>query len=185
MTGQQDRRIEDWLRRMHWALGRMPSPEREDIVAETRAHLRERMDGGQDAVSALAALGPADAYARRFLDEMELSGALGSQKSSDLLRVVLRRVHRSLIAAAAFVALLFIGAIGLGFPIVALCKLTDPSHFGLWVGPGNFTIGTNDSPEVHEALGNYFYPVAVLVAGGAWVLGRMVLLWAARTIRGR
>jgi uncharacterized membrane protein len=180
-----DRRIEDWLRRMNWALGRMPSPEREDIMAETRAHLRERLDGGQDAEAALAALGPPDVYARRFIDEMELSGALGSQKSSDLLRVVLRRVHRSLVAAVAFVALLFIGGIGVGFPIVALCKLADPTHFGLWVGPYNFSIGSNESPDVHEVLGDYFYPMAVVATGLAWVLGRMVLLWAARTIRGR
>jgi hypothetical protein len=180
-----DSRIEDWLRRMKWALARMPSPEREDILAETRAHLRERLDGGQDAEAALAALGPADAYARRFIDEMELSGALGSQKFSDLLRVILRRLHRSLIALVAFFALLILGAIGIGAPLTALARMVDPAHFGLWVGPDNFAFGYNDSPSVHEVLGAKIYPVSLIMAGTAWVLGRMVLVWAARMIRGR
>jgi uncharacterized membrane protein len=180
-----DARIEDWLRRMKWALARVPSPEREDILAEARAHLRERLDGGQSAETALAALGPADVYARRFIDEMELSNALGSQRWSDLLRVVLRRLHRSLVAVVAFIALLFIGALGVGAPITAICRLVDPAHFGLWVGPYNFSLGYNTSPNVHEALGAGIYPVAIVIAGLCWVLGRMVLLWAARTIRGR
>lgn len=180
-----DARIEDWLRRMKWALARMPSPEREDILAETRAHLRERLDGGQNAEAALAALGPADVYARRFIDEMELSNALGSQRSSDLFRVVLRRLHRSLVAVVAFIALLFLGALGVGAPATAIGKLFDPAHFGLWVGPYNFSLGYNSNPDIHEVLGNGIYPVAVVITGLAWVLGRMVLLWAARAIRGR
>lgn len=185
MTNDQGR-VEDWLRRVKWALGRLPASECDDILAETRAHLSERIDSGQSVDTALAALGPPDAYARRFIDELELSGALASQKSGDLLRVVLRRAHRSLVAFVAFLLLLIIGGMGFGFAATAVGKTFDPGHFGLWVGAHNFNFGSTDHPErMHELLGPWLYPIAGIGVGISWLLWRSVLLWAARTIRGR
>lgn len=186
MTDANQGRVENWLRRFRWALGAMPQAERDDVVAETRAHLCERIDTGQSADAALAALGPADVYARRFIDEMELSGALASQRSGDLLRAVLRRAHRSLVAAMAFLLLLIIGGLAVGLVGTAVGKALDPAHFGLWTGHGNFFIGQTDHPErMHELLGGWLYPVAVAALGLCWLLGRLVLLWAARVLRGR
>jgi hypothetical protein len=186
MTKSDNGRVEDWLRRFRWALSAMPAAERDDVVAETRAHLNERIDAGQGAEAALAALGPADAYARSFIDEMELTGALASQRSGDLLRVVLRRAHRSLVAAIAFLLLLVIGGLALGFAGTAIGKAVDPGHFGLWVGGANFFIGQTNHPErMRELLGGWLYPVAAAALGLCWLAGRLVLLWAARVLRGR
>jgi hypothetical protein len=186
MTNADQGRVEDWLRRVKWALNRLPASERDDILAETRAHLHERIDAGLGVDAALAAMGPADVYARRFIDEMELTGALATQRSGDLLKVVLRRAHRSLVAFAAFLLLLVIGVAGLGFAGTAIGKAIDPAHFGLWVGAHNFVFGsTDDSGRMREVLGPWIYPVAGIATGICWLLFRSVLLWAARTIRGR
>ncbi|MGZ8370308.1 MAG: HAAS signaling domain-containing protein [Caulobacteraceae bacterium] len=185
-TAADDRKIEEWFRRLRWALERMPAPERDDIVEETRAHVKERIDGGASAAEVLASFGPAETYARQFLDEMELTSALSSTRSGDLLSVIARRVHRSLVALVAFLAVLFMGGFALGSVVTAIYKIADPEHSGLWVGSGDFFIGQIDNPAGHhELLGNWIYPFTVLAVAIAWVLGRLVLIWAARTIRGR
>jgi uncharacterized membrane protein len=70
--------VQEWLRRLKWSLASMPSPEREDIVEETRAHLHEAIAGGQSAAAVLGGFGAPEDYARQFVDEMDVSHALGS-----------------------------------------------------------------------------------------------------------
>ena len=103
--GKDERRLEDWLRRFRWALASMPLSDRDDIVEETRAHVRERLHEGARLSDVLDALGPPDAYARGFIDEMDLSGALASQRPKAMFGAVLRRAHRSAVAAFAFLVL--------------------------------------------------------------------------------
>ncbi len=69
--------------------------------------------------------------------------------------------------------------------LTAIGRLVDPANFGVWVGPYNFSMGYSEDPNLHEVLGAGIYPVALVMAVLAWVLGRMVLVWAVRTIRGR
>jgi uncharacterized membrane protein len=186
MTGIETKVVDDWLRRLKWALASMPSPEREDIVAETRAHLQDRIDAGQSAAEALAPFGEADGYARSFLDEMELEGVLARPRFIALLGTIARRAHKSLVAAVAFVVVLCLGAAALGVATTAVWKLTDPEHAGLWTGPGSFFFGINDDPsQMRELLGAWVFPVSVLILGLCWVVGRLVLIWAVRTIRRR
>lgn len=178
-----DPTVADWLRRLAWALAAMPAPQRDDIVAEARAHLEERAADGRSAIDALAGFGPAEDYARPFLDEMELTAALGSQKSGDLLGAVARRVHRSLVAAGAAVVLLTLALIALAAISLVIMKLQDPVHAGLWVGPGQQFIGTIDDPaQARELLGLWLYPLAAASLALAWLIGRLVLLWAVRRL---
>jgi hypothetical protein len=67
-----------WLRRLEWALHALPTKDRDDIVRETCSHIEERIAQGVGEPQILASLGNADDYAQSFLDEFELSQALGS-----------------------------------------------------------------------------------------------------------
>jgi hypothetical protein len=179
----EDRAVADWLRRLKWALTRMPSPEREDIVAETRGHLEERIAAGASPAQALAAFGPPEAYAHRFLDEMDVSAALGSRRLGDGLGVVVRRLNRSLVAVLAFLVVLFVGGIALGLVVAGAWKLFDPAHVGVWIEGRSFWIGDIDDPAAgRELVGLWLYPMTVAGVAAAWVVCRTVLLWAVRAI---
>jgi hypothetical protein len=183
MTGPTNKPVETWLRRLHWALQPMPSPEREEIVAETRAHLSERLDDGADPVELLEGFGPPDVYARRFIDEMELAHALGEQKSADLLTVIGRRVHRSLIAALAFAMVVALAGLSLAAVATLSYEVIDPVHSGLWRGSNQFFVGVIDDPgTARDLLGPLIWPAALAVIALSWAAGRAILLTAARRL---
>jgi hypothetical protein len=178
------RAIAGWLRRFRWSLAGMASPEREDIVAEVRAHLAERMAAGAGVTEALNAFGTPEAYARSFVEEMELARALTGERFPSLLGAVVQRAHRSAVAGVAFLAVLLLGATALGVIVTAALKLGDPTHMGLWLGHGSFFFGRVDDPNRYrELLGGWIYPLAPLSLALAWVLGRLALISALRTIR--
>jgi hypothetical protein len=182
-AAKQDRDVAAWLRRLNWALGALPARDREEILAETAAHLDEATAAGRPAPDVLAGFGSAEAYARRFIDDADVTQALGGQRSGDLIGVVARRAHRSLVAALAGVALLMLGMAGLMAVTVAVMEIQDPVHAGLWWGPTVRFVGTIDDPAMaRDLLGPWLIPAAVAVLGAAWVLGRLILLAAVRTL---
>ncbi len=186
MTAADTKSVEAWLRRLKWALAGMPSPEREDIVEETRVHLRERIDSGQGAAEALAPFGEPEAYARGFIDEMELSGLLARPRVAGLLAATARRAHKSLVAALAFFAVIILASLGIGVLVTAVWEVFDPVHAGLWIAPGELHFGVVDDPiRGRELLGPWIYPVSLAIAALCWVLGRLTLISALRTIRRR
>jgi len=183
MNGELGRDAEDWLRRFKWALATMPASERDDIVAETRAHVAERLAQGQAALEVLAGFGEPDAYARHFIDEMELARVMGSQGSGAMLNAVLRRAHRSSVAAGALLLVLAMAAVAFPIVMTAINKLFDPVHAGLWRGPNEFFIGIIDQPEnAQELLGVWIYPLAGLCLALIWLAIRFVLVWAVKSL---
>lgn len=184
MTAQsEDPDVSRWLDRLTWALAGIPAAERDDIVAETRGHLAESIADGHSPRDALAHFGEAETYARTFLDDRELSGALGSQRLGAMLSVLARRVHKSLVAAFGFFMVVILGAVALSAGLTGIVKIFDPAHAGLWVGPRVFVLGITGNPSrAHELLGNWIFPVTALMVAVSWILGRMVLLWSLRTL---
>ena len=179
----EDPDVGSWLDRLNRALAGIPAAERDDIVAETRAHLAESVASGLPPRDALAHFGPAESYARKFLDDIELSGALGSQRSGAMLSVLARRVHKSLVAAIGFFLVMVLGGVAFGAVLTAVVKIFDPAIAGLWVGPRIFALGiTNDPSHARELLGNWVFPVLALIVALCWILGRMVLLWSLRML---
>ena len=175
--------IQDWLRRLSWSLAAIPSPEREDIVAEARAHIEEAIAQGQTPAAVLSGFGEPDEYARAFIDQMEVARAMGSQATSTMLATVTRRVHRSAVAALAAVVLFLLAVVVFTAVSVALFKLGDPAHTGLWHGPHAFFIGRIDDPsKAKELLGNWLLPLAALACALSWLIGRFVLLWTLRQL---
>ncbi|HWA89358.1 MAG TPA: hypothetical protein VG889_04945 [Rhizomicrobium sp.] len=174
---------EAWLRRLRWALAALPDPERDDIVAEIRAHLDEREREGGGIADALTQLGPADEYARGFIEARELTGAAASQQPGAMLSAIVRRAHRSIVALGAFLTVVALAGAAFLAVLTALVKIGDPAHAGLWRGQSQFFIGVIDDPATsQELLGNWIYPLAALAVAAAWLAGRGVLVWAVRTL---
>lgn len=181
--------LKTYLRRLGWALSSLPERDRDDIVEETRAHILARVEQGQPLGETLSAFGSAEAYAGRFVEEMDVTRALGSGRAMQGLSVVLRRAHKSLTAAAAFFAVLIVGGWGVGGLVGAAWKPFDPQRVGLWASPhGNFFIGSVDlplQPDMHELLGNWLYPAAAINAVVCWFLCRLIVVWTLKALKRR
>lgn len=183
MTDKDYAELKSYLRTLGWALASLPERDRDDIVEETRLHVLARIEQGHGLAQALEALGPPQTYARGFVEEMETASALGSRRWPALLSVVARRVHKSAAAALALAIVVLLAAVALPLAHLAVLKLLDPAHVGLWSGPGDqFFIGVIDDPSSsRELLGLWIFPLAVAALVFAWWVGRAVLAWALRT----
>ena len=184
---EADRRLDEWLRGLRWSLDSLPVRDRDDIVEETRCHITERLAAGDDLGAVLDGFGPADRYARNFVDEMEVSRALGAQKAGSLLGVILRRLHRSAVAVAALALLLFLGVAAFTAGSILWFEITDPVHTGLWINDrGSQFIGIIDDPATAtDRLGAAITPVAVILLALSLVLARLVLVGTVRSFSRR
>jgi hypothetical protein len=175
-----------WLRRLDWALHALPTKDRDDIVRETRSHIEERINQNMAESQILASLGDADDYAQSFLDEFELSQALGSRKLPAMIGAAARWIHRSVAAAAAFTSVLLLGLFAAGVILTAVMHFLDPVHWGLWVSKRMLLIGHVDDPSVaRELLGAGIYPFAVGSLIVCWIAGRAALLGSLRVVARR
>jgi uncharacterized membrane protein len=175
--------LDPWLKRMRWALARLPDDARDDIVRETRAHLEERIAKGTTARAALDAFGRAEDYAASFVEEWELVAAAGARNTTSMLSAVLRRAHRSVVAALAVVLVATLSVAAFVAALTAVMKIVDPVHAGLWRGNTAFFLGVIDNPaSAHELLGAWIFPLAALAIALAVLAARSVLVWAVRRL---
>ena len=178
--------LKTYLRRLGWGLSTLSNSERQEILDETREHILDRMERGAGLDSVLAGLGPAEYYARGFLDEAEVVSAMASQRPMTVLGVVLRRVHRSVVAALSIIVVAILVIITGASVVTCFMKPYDPQNVGLWIGPSEFLFGRPPhSPNHHEVLGNGIYPFTVVLVIGTWFLSRLILFWALKRLRPR
>jgi uncharacterized membrane protein len=182
MTSEPPKLIE-YARRLRWALGALPEADRDDIVAEMRSHVLDRVDAGTTLDEALAALGPQDEYARAFLENYEVASALSSRRTPDLLHALVRGATRSSRAIVASVAIVTVWVLPLVLAYTAVLKVGDPSRVGLWSGDNFFFIGvTNDPSNGSELLGPWITPLALVCSVAAWLVTRSIAVWALRRL---
>lgn len=187
-----DPRIDDYLRRLRWALSPLPAEDREEIVREIHSHLLDRSGPGATAPvpfeSVERELGPPEGLARRYLEGYEISLALGSGSAWGMLRTALRLLGRGAAAVGLFfIVLLYITA--LSFLVTALMKPLFPENVGLWIGgqPPVFLFGFFDDttrPGVREVLGYWSIPVAIGAAIGLYAAATALLRRLLRSLRG-
>jgi uncharacterized membrane protein len=175
--------IEEWLRRLKSALASMALPERDNILEETRGHLRERLVAGDTPADALAGFGSPEDYAQCFVDEMRMEGALRSKDTGALLHVVTSQINRNIVAALAGIGIAVFGVFAFFAVVTLIAKIFDPVRAGVWRFPqGGLTIGLVNPADATELLGMWLYPLCVGVLALSWLGGRMLLLWAVRRI---
>lgn len=172
-------RISTYLKHLNRALGALPEPDRSEIVAETRSHLRDRLAGGESELDrALSAFGAPEDYARQFIEDYKLSRALASGRAAPLYAEVLARAGRSILgfAGTALFGLAYLAAFC--FLLVAAIKPLFPDRVGVWVGENVLGLGVVDAAtakEAQELLGYWVIPLGLVCGIALYVLTTRLL----------
>jgi uncharacterized membrane protein len=172
--------IDSYLTALRLHLGPLTIAEREEIVREIGAHIRDSVDSGASVESVLSRLGPAEELAAQYREGFLIRKSSRSISPLVLLRGALRLATKSVSGIFVFTCGLFGYSLGAGLLFVALAKIIAPSHTGAWVrdgrlvGAGAFEYGY--PPQAHEVLGLWIIPLAL-------TLGSLLLLLTNYLIR--
>lgn len=180
------RELDNYERQLRWALAALPESDRSSIVAEMRSHILDRLDDGADLDTALAALGPPNDYARAFCESYEVTRALSSRKTPWMLQTLLRGWASSSSSFGALIIIAIAWTIALQVTFVALLKLSDPVHVGLWRSEHFLFIGIVDDPSSGtELLGAWIAPLAFTCLIAAWSITHRLAMHALRAFTSR
>lgn len=182
-TRADDSRIAEYCRKLRWALSTLPDVDRDGIVAETQSHVLDRVDAGASLDEVLGALGDPDEYAHAFREAHSIATALSSRRTPHMLRALLDGAARSLAAAGAGLAILVIWVLAALVAYVAVLKVSDPAHVGLWSGQHFFFLGIIDDPSTgRELLGPWITPLALVCIVIAWLVTRYLAVWGLKRL---
>jgi hypothetical protein len=179
----QDMQIEGYLTALRLHLGPLTIAEREEIVREIGAHVRDSAEeSGASIESVLARLGPAEELATQYRDGLLIRKASRSISPVLLLRASVRLATKGVFGVLVFFVGLFGYSMGGGLVLTALLKPILPGHTGVWLdGSGHYmSSGVLCPPpgsSAHEVLGFWYIPLA-LAAGS---LALLATTWAIRT----
>jgi uncharacterized membrane protein len=163
-------------------LGPLTIAEREEIVCEIGAHVRDSAEeSGASTESVLARLGPAEELAAQYRDGLLIRRASRSISPVLLLRASVRLATKGFFGVLVFLLGLFGYVTGADLVLTALVKPFLPEHTGLWLdGNSNFVSAGIQFPgpgsSAHEVLGYWFIPLALTI-------GSLSLLATTWTIR--
>jgi uncharacterized membrane protein len=186
MTDTNQRAMNDYLRRLRWALAPLPSRDREEIVTELRGHFVERIEaGGTDFEAVAAEFGTPEEYAHSFLDNYRISTALASGSTRSMAGAALGAMGRSLGAFFGSLGVFILFAFAFAFALIAVFKPFAPHQVGLWTAPGEMVLGITDRNTAlyTDQLGYWIIPLALLGAGLIYLLARSSLRAFLRAMR--
>jgi hypothetical protein len=134
------RGVDQYCARLREAMRNAPAAERDELVAEVRAHIVERLEGPPEVTPSrlsevLRAVGDPDALAAEYQTDALLRRAARSTSPWILMRAALRS---TMVSGAGLLVILAL-TLGYGSATVfvssALLKPFFPSRVGLWLGP--------------------------------------------------
>ncbi len=174
--------LDNYLAALRLHLGPLTITDREEIVREIGAHVRDSAEeSGATLEAVLARLGPVETLAAQYRDGLLIRKASRSLSPLVLLRATIRLATKGIFGTLALFLGLFGYFIGGGFVLTAFAKCLFPAHTGTWVIDGNIVAsGTQlyiPRPPAHEILGMWYLPIAL-------TLGSLMLVsttWAIRT----
>jgi uncharacterized membrane protein len=134
--------------------------EREEILREIAAHIRDSFEAGTPIDTVLARLGPPAELAAEYRDGQLIRAASRSVSPVTLLRATLRLATKGITGILVFFCALFGYLTGGTLVIAAFVKPFAPSHVGYFV---NATPG----PQ-HDLLGWWIIPISLI--GGTLLL---------------
>lgn len=181
----KEQQIEVYLTALHGSLGPIQLNDREEIVREIAAHIRdsaEQPGGSIDAI--LQRLGPAEKLAAEYRDGLLIHQASRSVSPLLLLRALLRLTTQGFSGVFVFLIALFGYVLGVGLVLSALLKPLFPGHVGVWLqktqsvtsGDSSYSTTITTGAAPHEILGFWIIPVAL-------ILGSLTLLITTYAIR--
>jgi uncharacterized membrane protein len=160
--------IDTYLSSLRIHLGPMTLSERDEIVREISAHIRDSAEESGVSVEAiLARLGSAEELAAQYRDGILIRQASRSISPVLLLRGALRLATKGISG----MVVLFVGMVGYliggGCVVTGLLKGVFPAHTGTWFQDGRMIAsGTQlyiPPPPAHEVLGMWYIPLMLTV----------------------
>ena len=180
-----DARIDAYVRKVRLGLSGLDETTRRDIALELEQHIADRIEAGAALDHVLDALGDPRDYAAELYQAHAVDAALNTGRSTDLAAALARAAPSNAVAFAAGMAVLltWIGA-GL-LAAVAIMKLVDPVHVGLWTNADGvlFIGGIDDPGRAQEILGVFIFPIAFAALAVAWLVTRVLGAWALKRLR--
>jgi len=125
-----------YLKRLRWALSHLPAEDREEIVTETRAHFSERVAQGATVEEVAASFGEPEAYARRFLENYEISVALSSGSPLRMMGTALKAIGSGVGSFLAVTGLIVLYLTALNLVVMAVLKPIMPEIIASIEKPG-------------------------------------------------
>jgi uncharacterized membrane protein len=170
LTATDNVRVEQYLRGVADGLKEIGNVERQDILAEIRSHLGERIEQlsaqgtSHAAEQATRALGEPTALAHQFVEAARQQRAGRSYAPW----VLLHAAARTAASGGKGLLVFLIGLVGYGAALAAMLTAVL-KHFipqvGLWVGSWGIVWGLpSDSTRGRELLGQYFIPATIALA---------------------
>ena len=173
--------VDRYLTALRTNLTSLTIAEREEIVREITAHVRDSAEqSGASVETILAGLGRAENLAAQYRDGLLISRASRSVSPLVLLRATLRLATKGFAGIVVLLLCLFGYALGGGFVLTALVKPIFPANSGIWLdGAGHFiSLGIMPSGANAHVMPGLWYIPAALVAGSLTLL---FTTWAIRT----
>jgi uncharacterized membrane protein len=166
--------IESYLTTLRLHLGPLTLAEREEIVREIAAHVRDSAEeSGASVESVLARLGPAEELAAQYRDGLLIRQASRSFSPLVLLRATLRLATKGISGIVVFSCGVFGYSMGGGLVLTALLKPIFPANTGVWFNDEQLVssgvLFPAPAPPAHEILGMWYIPLA-LTAGSLLLL---------------
>jgi uncharacterized membrane protein len=174
--------LDNYLTHLRLHLSPLTIADREEIVREIEAHVRDSAEESGATIGAvLARLGPAEALAAQYRDGLLIRDASRSLSPLVLLRATIRLASKGMFGILVFLLGLLGYFIGGGCVLTGFAKCLFPAQTGTWVLDGNVVAsGTQlytPPPPAHEIFGMWYIPIAL-------TLGSLALFsttWAIRT----
>jgi hypothetical protein len=165
--------LDTYLDQVRRRLHALPASEVEEVLAELRSHVLDRVEGAltpRSVEQALDALGSPAEVARLNVTERALATVDDSPAPVRVLRALYRIATVSVVGVFVFLASLFGYSLALGFFLVAVMKPFQPGRVGLWRvpepgDPNSFSIGIVEAaPGREELLGWWIIPLGLVLA---------------------
>ena len=164
--------------------------EREEILREIQAHIRDASEQGTSAGEVLARLGPPEELAAQYREGLLIRRASRSFSPLTLLCAAARVATKGAAGIVVFIAGLLGYVLGIGLMVGALLKPFFPGHIGVFVSESTSSQAqimqpdpqvvqtiTATSARSHEILGIWVIPV-FLVLGALALLATTLLIRA-------
>lgn len=177
-----EKQINDFLSTLRADLGPISLGDREEIVREIHAHIRDSMEQtGTNATAVLKRLGTPEELAAQYRDRRLIQQASRGFSPVLLLRATFRLASRSALGILLFICALFGYAFGGGLILTSFAKCILPANTGVWV-IGHTIVSSGvifpaPQPPMHEVLGLWYIPLA-------FVVGCIIVLLTTFAMRG-
>ena len=181
MTDEQQ--IEEYLDTLRASLESITISQREEIVREIGAHIRDSAELPDVAIAEiLARLGSPEKLALEYRDGILIRQAGRSYSPFLLMKAAMRVGTRGFFGILVFLSVLFGYVLGGGLILTGFVKPLLPTHVGLFYGPHSYGFGVFfPGAEIgeRELLGWWYIPIAItagslLVVVTSWIIRRFL-----------